>query len=214
LFSQVNTTLTVAHGHPLLVLSGGSPCQSNGSGDSGFKRATAIRFICDQNVFSRGTPRLIAQLPPDDNAACALFVEWRTHVACPTSKPESAGGVLLIFGVITFIALLVYIIGATFYNRVVLGLRGWEQLPTFSLSGARDFLSECVARRSHADSTQPSWGSWRNSRYRSGYGRMATEEEAIANTRFSLDDDEEGARDAQPLSNVMPPESGDEISRL
>lgn len=98
---------------------------------------------------------------------------------------------------------------------MVLGLRGWEQLPTFSLSGTRDFLSGCVARRSRADSTQPSWGSWRNSRYQSGYGRMATEEEeAIANTRFSLDDDEEGARDAQPLSNVMPPVSGDGISRL
>ncbi len=117
----------------------------------------------------------------------------------------------------TFIALLVYIIGATSYNRVVLGLRGWEQLPTFSLSGLRDFLSECVARRSRTNLSQPSWGSWRNPGYRSGYGRVAAEEEeAIANTRFSLDDDEEGARDAQPLSDVIPPHpvSGDGTIRL
>src|SRR5258708_10998059 len=117
----------------------------------------------------------------------------------------------------TFIALLVYIIGATSYNRVVLGLRGWEQLPTFSLSGLRDFLSECVARRSRTNLSQPSWGSWRNPGYRSGYGRVAAEEEeAIANTRFSLDDDEEGARDAKPLSDVIPPNpvSGDGTIRL
>lgn len=36
-----------------------------------------------------GEPRLIAQLPPDDESSCAFFFEWRTHVACPTKKPGS-----------------------------------------------------------------------------------------------------------------------------
>ncbi|KAF8336375.1 mannose-6-phosphate receptor binding domain-containing protein [Cantharellus anzutake] len=214
---KANTTLTIAHGHPLIILSDGSPCNGSAAQDSGIRRSTAIRFLCDPNVFSKGTPRLIAQLPPDDNAACAFFVEWRTHVACPTATPGSTGGVLLLFGVIAFVAFLAYFLGATFYNRMVLGLRGWEQLPTFTLSGLRDFLSECVTRRSRNDFSQPSWGSWRNSGGRNGYGRLAAEEqEAIAHTRFSLDEDEEGAGDARPLTDIAPPHptSGDGIIRL
>lgn len=64
----------------------------------------------------QGAPKLVAQLPADDDAACAFFVEWRTHVcllarrrtydanattnyqiACPTHKPGGVWGPMTIF---------------------------------------------------------------------------------------------------------------------
>jgi cation-dependent mannose-6-phosphate receptor len=97
-------------------------------------------------------------------------------------------------------------VAAIFYNRIVLGLRGREQLPTFSLYGLyslKDFLVSCVARRREGPSA-PSWGSWR--RDRNGFGRLPTEEEeAMFNGRFSIDEDDEGARDNQILASGIPP---------
>lgn len=50
----------------------------------------------------------------------------------------------------------------------------------------------------------PSWGSWR--RGQDGFGRLPTEEEeAMFNGRFSIDEDDEGARDNQILTSGIPP---------
>lgn len=110
----------------------------------------------------------------------------------------------LIFSIL--LTLVCYFVAAVFYNRVVLGLRGRQQLPTFSLHGLyslKDFLVSCIARRSHGPDV-PSWGSWRRDRYR--FGRLPTEEEeAMFNNRFSFDEDDDGARDNQILQSGVPP---------
>lgn len=61
--SKVNTTVSVVHGHPILIYSEGSECpktgeseSESGSTGSGIKRSTLVRFICDRSVFSRGSP--------------------------------------------------------------------------------------------------------------------------------------------------------------
>ncbi|KAH8111868.1 mannose 6-phosphate receptor domain-containing protein [Phellopilus nigrolimitatus] len=75
---QANSTLHVRDRHPVLLLMGGSSCPQSDS----MKASTAIRFICDDSV-AEGKPQLIAQLPPEDDDACAFFIEWRTKFACP-----------------------------------------------------------------------------------------------------------------------------------
>jgi cation-dependent mannose-6-phosphate receptor len=87
--------------------------------------------------------------------------------------------------------------GVTMYNRFVLGLKGWDQLPRpsaphFDLSGLRRLF------RRDAQSG-PGWGSWNRS---GGYGHVRAEEddeeEGFAG-RFSLADDEED-EDARALA--------------
>lgn len=103
-----------------------------------------------------------------------------------------------------FVTITCYFVAAVFYNRVVLGLRGREQLPSFSLSGLsslKDFITGCVYRR---EQTGQSWGSW--DRDRTGFGRLATDEqEAMMNGRFSIDEEDEGAQDNQLLRSGVPP---------
>ena len=48
--SAVNTTLTVVDGHPMMLLTGGSPCTNGGE----LRASTAVRFICDTSVFGSG----------------------------------------------------------------------------------------------------------------------------------------------------------------
>lgn len=60
----------------------------------------------------------------------------------------------------------------------------------------------CVSRRQ--SQTAQSWGSW--DRDRTGFGRLATDEqEAMMDGRFSLDEEDEGARDNQILASGIPP---------
>ncbi|KAG8712176.1 hypothetical protein FRC08_014936 [Ceratobasidium sp. 394] len=134
-----NTTVQVKQKHPLLIYENGSTCPTA----TGLKASTAIRFICDQAVFAAGSPVLIAQLPSEDDKACAFFFEWRTHVACPTAKGVGAGGFVAVFGAILLAAILTYLVGATLYNRLVLGYRGLDQLPTVSPLSATAF-TDCV----------------------------------------------------------------------
>ncbi|KAL5640022.1 hypothetical protein ACGC1H_007355 [Rhizoctonia solani] len=123
-----NTTIKVMNKHPVLIYEHGSTCASATS----LKASTVIRFICDPAVFAVGSPVLVAQLPPEDDQACAFFIEWRTHVACPTAKATGAGGFIAVFGAILLAAIMTYLVGATLYNRYVLGYRGIDQLPTAS----------------------------------------------------------------------------------
>ncbi|CEL63645.1 Putative mannose 6-phosphate receptor-like protein C530,09c OS=Schizosaccharomyces pombe (strain 972 / ATCC 24843) GN=SPBC530.09c PE=3 SV=1 [Rhizoctonia solani AG-1 IB] len=123
-----NTTLKVKNKHPVLIYEHGSTCASA----TNLKASTVIRFICDPAVFAVGSPVLVAQLPPEDDQACAFFIEWRTHVACPTAKSIGASGFIAVFGAILIAAVMSYFVGATLYNRYVLGYRGLDQLPTVS----------------------------------------------------------------------------------
>ncbi|CAE6442161.1 unnamed protein product [Rhizoctonia solani] len=134
-----NTTVKVTNKHPVLIYEHGSTCASATS----LKASTVIRFICDPAVFAVGSPVLVAQLPPEDDQACAFFLEWRTHVACPTAKSIGAGGFVAVFGAILLAAIMTYLVGATLYNRYVLGYRGLDQLPTVSPLSSTAF-TDCI----------------------------------------------------------------------
>ncbi|ETW86750.1 hypothetical protein HETIRDRAFT_99194 [Heterobasidion irregulare TC 32-1] len=126
---EVNTTLLVRDRHPLLILTGGSPC----TGADHLRASTAVRFICDTSVFGSGKPRLVAQLPPNDESACAFFIEWRTHLACPTSEPSGFwGGLIVGMSMIALVLVMLYLVGGTLYRRYVLQQRGFDQIPRVS----------------------------------------------------------------------------------
>lgn len=76
-YRTTNSTLIISHDHPLLVLSQGSICP----GSDKMRASSMYRFICDPSVFSAGTPKLVAQLPIEDDQSCAFVFEWRTHVS-------------------------------------------------------------------------------------------------------------------------------------
>lgn len=194
-----NSTLFPSPGtsQPMLVYSNGSPCP--GMTDS--TATTVIRFICSESEFGAGSPQLVAALPvtSDSEDQCTWMFEWRTHVACPTNPKQLEGhwtaiGLLLAF---MMIGLFSTFAGITMYNRFVLGLKGWDQLPRpslphFDLSGLRRLFR----RDAHAG---PGWGSWNRS---GGYGHVRAEdndeEEGFAG-RFSLADDEDD-EDARALA--------------
>ncbi|CCM03786.1 uncharacterized protein FIBRA_05933 [Fibroporia radiculosa] len=98
----------------------------------GMTASTAVRFICDTSVFGAGNPELVAQLPPDDGSACAFFVEWRTHVACPTHQKTGNIGFITVLAAIMGTVFMLYILVGTWYNRYVLELRGFDQIPRIS----------------------------------------------------------------------------------
>ncbi|KDQ15563.1 hypothetical protein BOTBODRAFT_31456 [Botryobasidium botryosum FD-172 SS1] len=185
----VNTTLHLIQDQPVLVLTEGSPCPHA----SELKASSIIRFICDPSVRGQGYPGLVTQLPPDDASACAFLFEWRTAAACPTLKRTGVTGVVTVFASIFFVAFLVYIVGATAYNHLVLDLRGWEMLPRTSIFSYHDtivFVKRCFHRNRNDG---PSWGSWgRSGRGAGGGGYMAPEEQAIIGGSYADEDDEQG----------------------
>ena len=81
-YRKDNQTLGLTEAGPRLTLTDGSYCKTSSDETIQKMRAsTVINFICDMSIFGTGTPHLIAQLPPnDENAACAFYFEWKTHV--------------------------------------------------------------------------------------------------------------------------------------
>ncbi|KIJ53695.1 hypothetical protein M422DRAFT_775718 [Sphaerobolus stellatus SS14] len=213
----VNTTVWVRNGNPMLMYTDGSPCS-----DKGPQRAsTVIRFICDESVYETGEPKLLAQLPPNDDDACAFVFEWRTHVACPTSKPGS--GIIAILAVIAMILLVLYIVIGVVYRRTVLGYRGLDQFPRISLIRLSDtsrYFSEFVdwlrdLRDHFRGGARDLWPRSSNSggfrARRDGFDPLAREEEETMfrdgpdgpDPRFSID--EEDVMGPRELQNDGPP---------
>ncbi|TFK69067.1 mannose 6-phosphate receptor domain-containing protein [Pluteus cervinus] len=136
----LNTTVVVQDSHPRLYLLDGSPC-TGGSDSNAPRISTVIDFVCDTSVFGTGKPRLVASFPPyDDEKACGFAIEWRTQFACPTSG--GAWGVIAILAVLTLSLLVIYTILGTLYNRYVLNLRGFDQIPQFSIESMRYHATE------------------------------------------------------------------------
>lgn len=78
------TNVTIVNDEPYIFMKDGSLCP----GSTMLRASTAIRFICDASVFSEGSPKVVAQLPPGgDSYSCAFFIEWRTPVR---TAPSSA----------------------------------------------------------------------------------------------------------------------------
>ncbi|TFY68602.1 hypothetical protein EVJ58_g918 [Rhodofomes roseus] len=165
-----NSSLAMYNGHPVSVMTGGSECANT----QDMYASSAVRFICDTSVFGAGKPELVAQLPPGDNDACAFFIEWRTHVACPTHEKTGTVGFVTVVAAILGTLLMLYILVGTFYNRYVLELRGFDQIPRISFGGTIEFLRRCV------DELKPSsWhagaGGWTRQQ-RGGYSGLTEEE--------------------------------------
>ncbi|TCD70112.1 hypothetical protein EIP91_004841 [Steccherinum ochraceum] len=168
---SVNTTLTVVDGHPILTFTDGSACLSSND----LHASTAVRFVCDTSVFGSGSPQLIAQLPLADESACSFFIEWRTHVACPTHE-KSSWSFTAIAATIVGIIFMLYIVCSLFHNYFVLQLRGFDLIPQysfFSFSDTIEFFRSCVDRiksRSSSDTWHYGNGGMGNSWGRSGGG--------------------------------------------
>jgi len=212
---SVNTALEVRHGDPLLTLTGGSPCLQSSS----MLASTAVRFICDTSVFGSGNPQLIAQLPQQDDEACAFFVEWRTHYACPTHEKTGAGGFIAVFAAVAIVAFISYIVVGTIYRRYVLNLRGFDQLPRISIFSFSDSLSFCRGlgeRFKSRSAAPPSFGAW--GRNRGGFQQLPTnydEQESMLNGgRYSLDDDDEEATAGENGANHPPNMDSQGVIRL
>ncbi|TFK94941.1 mannose 6-phosphate receptor domain-containing protein [Polyporus arcularius HHB13444] len=177
---DVNTTVVVHGGHPLIYMTDGSRCQNAGD----MTASTVIRFICDGSA-GTGKPQLIATLPPDEDNACSFFVEWRTEIACPTSEGSVFGTIVSVLAIIITVLFALYMVGGTLYNRYVLEVRGMDQIPRFSFFSLSDtvaFFRECVERVKDRSSDAwgsrslgaPDWGrggSWNRSG-RQGYGGL------------------------------------------
>ncbi|KAF7783900.1 hypothetical protein Agabi119p4_65 [Agaricus bisporus var. burnettii] len=144
---QVKTTLSVVESRPRLVFSDGSNCKASPDGASlGMKASTIVEFICDTSVFGAGKPRLVGQLPPgDDEVGCSYFIEWKTNFACPTSAGGGGfWGFLGMLAIVTLILLMTYTALGTLYNRYVLQLRGFDQIPQFSVESMKYHAREAT----------------------------------------------------------------------
>jgi len=210
--------VTVKNGGPILVFSDGSPCPTSDN----MKMSTVVRFVCERSLFdaagpavgssNTGAPQLIAQLPPDDESACAYVVEWKTQHACPAEEMSTAWRVVFIVAAVILGLLLFYVIVGVLYRRFVLQLRGFEQLPRFSLPHIGDFLRFCRdalddmwSRRSDPfDRYGSAWPGWRSrSSGGGGYGyehvpARQEEEEAILGDEDESPLDEHGEDGANP----------------
>ncbi|KAH8823043.1 mannose-6-phosphate receptor binding domain-containing protein [Flagelloscypha sp. PMI_526] len=121
-----------------MTLVDGSKC-SDGS-----KTKSEVHFICDRSVFGSGTPKVIFPSGQLKNA-CNIMIEWKTHLACPTSPPSSAiFSFFAVLAVLVLIALALYLLLGTAYNRYVLGLQGFDQIPSFTWEGFRWHVSEML----------------------------------------------------------------------
>ncbi|RPD82097.1 mannose 6-phosphate receptor domain-containing protein [Lentinus tigrinus ALCF2SS1-7] len=184
---DVNTTVVVHGGHPLIYMTDGTRCPNAGD----MTASTVIRFVCDASA-GTGKPQLIATLPPDEEQACSFFVEWRSEIACPTAEGSLFGTIVSVLAIIVAVLFALYIVGGTLYNRYVLELQGMDQIPRFSFfsfSDTVEFVRECMERV--RDKSSDAWqsrnwgtqdwgrgGSWSSSG-RQGYsGLHASAEEA------------------------------------
>ncbi|RPD65020.1 hypothetical protein L227DRAFT_494428 [Lentinus tigrinus ALCF2SS1-6] len=184
---DVNTTVVVHGGHPLIYMTDGTRCPNAGD----MTASTVIRFVCDASA-GTGKPQLIATLPPDEEQACSFFVEWRSEIACPTAEGSVFGTIVSVLAIIVAVLFALYIVGGTLYNRYVLELQGMDQIPRFSFfsfSDTVEFVRECMERV--RDKSSDAWqsrnwgtqdwgrgGSWSSSG-RQGYGGLhASAEEA------------------------------------
>ncbi|KAF2860769.1 putative vacuolar sorting receptor [Piedraia hortae CBS 480.64] len=128
----------VFHGRKLVMnYTNGSPC-----GDKR-RKSTIISMLCDKDPLS---PRLTLSFIAASPDECTYFFEARSSAGCggiETAKQTlSPAGV---FSVIMLIAVLVYLVGGCFYNRMVLQQRGWKQLPNYSLwAGIFGFVTDIL----------------------------------------------------------------------
>ncbi|KAI0361132.1 hypothetical protein OH77DRAFT_1390872 [Trametes cingulata] len=218
---DVNTTVFVRDGHPVITYTDGTRCSDAGDQTG----STVIRFICDSSA-GKGQPRLIATLPPDEDMACSFFVEWRSEMACPTSE-GLFGRIITVLAIVAAVIFALYLLGGTLYNRYVLELRGLDQIPRFSffsLSDTLEFFRSCVERvkdrssdawhsrsfggRSWSNGHGGSWGSSGRHGY-SGLGGTPDEAQTmLGGPPGFLDEQDEEEEAASPAQENARPSGG------
>ncbi|KAI0778635.1 hypothetical protein BD413DRAFT_465905 [Trametes elegans] len=218
---DVNTTVIVRDGHPVITLTDGTRCPNAGEQTG----SSVIRFICD-GYAGRGQPSLIATLPLDEENACSFFFEWRSEYACPTTEGSFAGRIVSVLAIVAAVLFVLYIIVGTLYNHFVLELRGLEQIPRFSFFSFGDtveLIRGCIGRV--RDRSANAWhsqniggrgwssdGSWRRSG-RQGYnGLGATPDEAqtmLGGPPGFLDEQDEDEEAARPAAESEHPSGMD-----
>ncbi|KAJ4479927.1 mannose-6-phosphate receptor binding domain-containing protein [Lentinula aciculospora] len=143
---EMNTTVVLSSGtNPKIVMENGSRCKSENGQSRDDRAGTIIEFICDTSVYGSGTPRLTAQWPPhNDELACVFFIEWRTHYACPTGESGGPWGFFAVFAILVTLIVMLYLVFGTLYNRYVLQLRGFDQIPQFSIEAMKYHAREAL----------------------------------------------------------------------
>jgi len=193
---KANTTLQIRDGHPLMILIEGSKCP----GSTDLKASTAIRFICDRSVFSAGKPQLIAELPPHDEQACAFFIEWRTHVACPTAEPGGPWGILAVVIMTLIGAFMLFLIFYIVYHRFVHNQRRLSQPQNLSFSSLLDYLHDLYDRagfRSDRWASDRSWQGFSSGGRGGGFERLPTiREEEQGMLRGDAQAEEDGGHES------------------
>ncbi|KAG8814585.1 hypothetical protein FRC17_001066 [Serendipita sp. 399] len=204
-----NSTLTVVDGSPVLYMNNGSPCP-NAEG-SKMLANTAIRFLCDSTLFGLVCLSIKSEARRNDS-----FIRSIRYLVSPLLSGRT---VTLTAALSVAIAIFVYVVCITLYNRFFLGLRGWDQFPSLPFSPLRcvNYIHDKVTGRGDGfvggpglhfgntngggrwDSGSQSnngprwrWGWWGRRSNSNGYGRIPEEEQGIlGNERESLDDDDE-----------------------
>ncbi|KJA28326.1 hypothetical protein HYPSUDRAFT_61955 [Hypholoma sublateritium FD-334 SS-4] len=141
---KVNTLLSIFDSRPRFVMTQGSRCKPKvGDQTTEIRASSMVEFVCDTSIYSPGSPQLLAQLPPgDDEVACAYVIEWRTRYACPTSEGGGMWGLFATLAAIFLVLLMTYTILGVLYNRFVLQLRGFDQIPQFSVESMNYHVRE------------------------------------------------------------------------
>jgi cation-dependent mannose-6-phosphate receptor len=135
------SSLPVFRGRKLVLnYTDGSPCYAQKNQTEVLHRKSSIfSFLCERDPTS---PDVSISFVGASNDECAYFFEVRTAAACGgvSDTPQTLGPAG-VFGVIAFIALLVYLVGGCVYNRTVMHARGWRQVPNYPLwAGAGGFI--------------------------------------------------------------------------
>lgn len=107
-------------------------------GTTNYRKTSVISFICDKTVEGQGQPSFISTY-----RNCGFFFEWRTPVACSTTKKGEGLGGWNVFLTIFVIALIVYFVGGIVYNRMVHNASGMHQIPNWEFwCNTWDFLKD------------------------------------------------------------------------
>ncbi|EEB06977.1 cation dependent mannose-6-phosphate cargo receptor [Schizosaccharomyces japonicus yFS275] len=104
---------------------------NNGSlcpGSRTIRKSALLSFTCNRDPYTQSGISYIGNLNE-----CAYFFEWKTMIACPTGRKDSSMGPFGVFGVLTCIGLVAYLVGGCVYQRVVMRATGLQQIPNFDM---------------------------------------------------------------------------------
>ncbi|KAI8627332.1 mannose 6-phosphate receptor domain-containing protein [Xylariaceae sp. FL1651] len=96
------------------------------------RKSATIFFSCDRDAVAGNAQASFIDVDPDE---CHYVFKFKSVHACAGAEPHKPGSVGpgSVFAIILVVAVLVYLLGGIFYNRIVANARGWRQLPNYSI---------------------------------------------------------------------------------